>query len=155
MMDDALRQAIAEVTRDDTLAAAIAELSNDERAAFAGRLRALLVAEEPAESSHDVQPTRSVVIRCRDRGCHGVVARAAGSAVQFVSLEKSVDSDSVNEMSIVEGSIAVDEMPDLVGSTIAYCPRCWVRYRLDAVLREVRTAQLLGLSRRAMPVEPW
>lgn len=34
VMDGALRQAIAEVTRDDALAEAIAELSNEDRAAF-------------------------------------------------------------------------------------------------------------------------
>jgi hypothetical protein len=154
-MDDALRQAIAEVTRDDALAEAIAQLSNEDRAAFAGRLRVLLVAEQSEDAGHDVPPIQSVVIRCRDRGCRGVVARAAGSTMQFVSLEKSVDRDSVNEMSIVENSITIDEVLDSGGSTIAYCPRCWVRYRLDDVSREVRTAQLLGLTRRAMPVESW
>ena len=125
MIDEALRQAIAEATGDD--------------------------------ATHDDQTTvvRSVAVRCRDRGCRGAVARAAGSAVRFVSLEKSVERDALNEMTIVEGSVVADEMLELGHSPLAYCPRCWVRYRLDAVLQEVRTAKLLGQPRRAMPMTSW
>lgn len=52
-MDDALGQAIAEVTRDDALAEAIAELSNEDRAAFAGRLRVLLVTQAASTGDAD------------------------------------------------------------------------------------------------------
>lgn len=151
-MDGAVRQAIAEITRDRTIAETIAALSTDERAALAARLRPLLTdngtakkVRTPSSAAH------SVIVRCGDRGCAGVVAEAARRVVRFVALQKSVEPDSADEMVVVHVTVDVDHDIDQQPSQPAYCPHCWMQYPLDEVLQEVRTSRLLGRSRRTMP----
>jgi hypothetical protein len=154
-MDVDVRQAIAEITRDDSFADFVAELSREERAALAGQLRTLLAEDGRKPRSAGATLDRSVVVRCGDRGCRGVVADASGTTVRFVSLEKATDANSTSEMAVVESSVEIHECVESVPSVSVYCPACWVCYPLLDVLREVRVARLVGRPRRAMATRTW